>query len=184
MRRGGVRARGAAWGAGCEGAHRAKRGGAMRTSRPTAMPHGGVGARRGCAAIIAPVARPCRAPCRGRGAPAGKPRHAKLPACATCQAAHRADGAAARWGHRALPPSHTRGTHGNGARGGRRGRGMPSRAPRWRTPHGQRRGGASREVGEPPRAVAAKHRALSPSRTRGAHGIGTRRWCAAMRHPF
>ena len=52
MRRGGVRARGAAWGAGCEGAHRAKRGGAMRTSRPTAMPHGGVGARRGCAAWV------------------------------------------------------------------------------------------------------------------------------------
>ena len=89
---------------------------------------------------IAPGVRPCRAPCRGRGAPAGKPRHAKLSACATCQAAHgngarvwstaaghecgargkaahRACGAAARWGHRALPPRDTSVGHGGVADG-------------------------------------------------------------------
>ena len=134
---------------------------------------------------IAPGARPCRAPYRGRGAPAGRPRYAKLSACATCQAAHRAkarrrdgdiapyrdgaravrtaaghegvrdakqrtaprrggamgtsrptatghercarqreagcqaahrSGAAARWGHRALPRRGTRGAHSDGAR--------------------------------------------------------------------
>ncbi len=101
---------------------------------------------------IAPGARLCRTPCRGRGAPAGKLRHAKLSACAgskaahraearrrdgdiapyrhaargrahgegaremraQCHAAHRADGAAARWGHRALPPCRTRGARGEG----------------------------------------------------------------------
>ena len=62
---------------------------------------------------IAPGARPCRAPCRGRGAPAGKPRYAKLSACARCQAAHRAVGAAARaWrpGGRSSRPT-ARGPH-------------------------------------------------------------------------
>ncbi len=43
---------------------------------------------------------------------------------AGCKAAHRADGAAARWGHRALPPSRTSGArkrvHGDGGRFARR----------------------------------------------------------------
>ena len=34
---------------------------------------------------------------------------------AGCQAAHRVDGAAARWGHRALPQRDTSGAHGHGA---------------------------------------------------------------------
>ena len=46
--------------------------------------------RAGCAALP-------------RTVPRTEPRHAKLSACATCHAAHRAGGAAARWGHRALP---------------------------------------------------------------------------------
>ena len=41
---------------------------------------------------------------------------AKLSACANCHATHRADGAAARWGHRALPQRGTGSAHGNGAR--------------------------------------------------------------------
>ena len=45
--------------------------------------------RAGCAALP-------------RTVPRTEPRHAKLSACATCHAAHRADGAAARLGHRAL----------------------------------------------------------------------------------
>ena len=72
-------------------------------------------------------------------------------------------GAAARWGHRALPQ---RDRMAMGVRGGRgEGGGRPSHAPRWRA------GGASREGGEPPRAVAAKHRAL-PQRDCMAMGAG------------
>ena len=66
--------------------------------RPTAKPHGRCARQR------------------GTGARAGR---------AGSQAAPRADGAAARWGHRALPPSRTR--EEGVARG--RGEGLPNRAP-------------------------------------------------------
>ena len=51
-----------------------------------------------------------------RTVPRTEPQHAKLSTCATCHAAHRADGAAARWGHRALPPRDTSVEHGHGTR--------------------------------------------------------------------
>ena len=172
---------------GCQAAHR---GGepprAMRRDEDIA-PYRHAARWRGCAAwvraTIAPGARPCRAPCRGRGTPAGKPRHAKLSACATCKAAHRAV-ARRRDGDIAPYRQATRGVRtATGHEWAAMARGSKPRTA-VASRHGGRRGGASREGGEPPRAVAAKHRALSPSRTRGEHGIGTRRWCAAMRLPF
>ena len=82
---------------------------------------------------------PCRAPRRWRGGAMGTSRPTATGPCnetalrgasgahgngAGCQAAHRADGAAARWGHRALPQRDRTTGPCNGARGKGAERGM------------------------------------------------------------
>ena len=109
-----------------------------------------------------PTAKPAGGGAHGRGTRRG----------ARCEAAHRADGAAARWGHRALPQrdrttghaklrtaavSHRRQWRGEGVERGD-GYGIPNRAPR------QWRGGAMRTL----RPTAKAHE--GGVRQRGAGG--------------
>ncbi len=82
---------------------------------------------------------------------------------AGCQAAHRADGAAARWGHRALPQRDTRGAHGVGA--GERGVGE-GRATGWGG-----KGGATCGAMGTSRPTAMPHE----GRGQGSVGEGARR---------
>ena len=102
-----------------------------------------------------------RPPIAAQGAASGHPQRPE-------NGAHRADGAAARWGHRALPPSRTSGVHGRGRT----------------TPSGKGAGcHATHRGGEPPRTQArrrepggpaAKHRALPPSCTTKGRTSGAR----------
>ena len=87
-------------------------------------------------------------------------------------------GAAARWGHRALPQRDRTTRHGRCARRwGARGAGCQASAPRWRAATGK--GAAAR--GKPPWAVAGKHRAL-PQRDRTMeHDHGTHHGARARR---
>ena len=82
-----------------------------------------------------PAAELCALPQRDTSVERGEERGA---GCAGCQATHRADGAAARWGHRALPPSRTRSGYGNGTHE----EGARQRSTRG----GARRGGASEDM--------------------------------------
>ena len=103
---------------------------------------------------------------------------------AGCQAVHRADGAAARWGHRALPQRDRTTGHGRCVRPElSMGRvrilhGMPSRAPQWRA---ATRGGAMRTS----RPTAKPHEGGCAARgTAGTSTGGTpepREWNGASR---
>ena len=96
--------------------------------------------RAGCAALP-------------RTVPRTEPRHAKLSGCARCQAAHRADGAAARWGHRALPQRRTAA----GTRGVHRQAARAVRTQRDRTTGHERRAHALWRGNAAPSPVAARH---------------------------
>ena len=117
---------------------------------------GSNGGRARCPHRAARVMCGCNARCAQRDAGDGAERTRR---CARGgKATHRADGAAARWGHRALPQ---RDRMAMGVRGGRgEGAGCQAAHRGGESPRAMWRGGASREGGEPPRAVAAKHRAL------------------------
>ena len=131
--------------------------------------------------------------------PRTEPRHAKLSACATCQAAHRGGEpprAVARrrepggWGapravarRRAQPPCGTRGGAATGTGGGKRCKtareGARNAKPRT-APMARRRDGDIAPYRQAARAVRTatgridrnRDNARSPSRTRGAHGDG------------
>ena len=99
---------------------------------------------------------------------------------AGCQAVHRADGAAARWGHRALPPSRTREGARRGERRGHRAGAPPNpasgtaRAGGWRA---ATRGGAMGTS----RPTAKPHEGGCTATVHGVRGVGAWAWGTGVR---
>ena len=126
------------------------------------------------------------APCAARGAHGDAP--ATLSTCATCQAAHRAearrrDGDIAPYRNGTAPRDTATGHEAKPRTAPRRGGAMGTSRPTATGPHHRarrwERGGASREGGEPPRAVATKKRALPQRDTSVGRGRCARRGGAA-----